>query len=449
MRSPGGDMDEGSMPRLSRRAPGSRTAVPRADGGTEFPRVSRLQLFRLLFLLATASIRRTGRVEAVVGWIRQQRPHEAASGLRISLLGRRVLLVTGQALSAHVLEPAPDAAAYMEGRLKRSSMAFLAPHALTISHGESWRRRRRFNERVLCSGRPHDLRGAVLEAVREAFATPIESPEEIRERMSRVMLRTVLGEGAAPVLAEDIDVLMGVVGSPVRRWSLGWRYRGRRKRFYRDLRARRSVAPPSSLLGYAGATDELDSVETIEQVPHWMFPFTGSASDLLLRTLALAGSRPAVVERIAVECASAGSLDDPDAIDRLAYVEACILEAGRLYPPVTVTFHTPPSGDTFAGSRIAAGTEVVHYLPFLHRGGTDGAAADRFDPDRPAVASNLFLSGARECPGRELILFVLKAATATLLVQHRLRASAAALATDPVPLSFPERDVRLFVAAER
>jgi cytochrome P450 len=445
MRSPGGDMDEGSMPRLLRRTPGPRTVAPHPEGAAVFLRVSRFQLVRLLSLLAIAPLRRTARIEVMIGWIRQQRA-QGATGLSISLLGKQFLLVAGPAYSAHVLEPPPVTTGYVEGRLKRSSMAFLAPRALTISHGDAWRRRRAFNERALCSGRPHDLRAPILDAVREAFVTPVHSPEEIRDRMRRVMLRVVLGKGADPALAGDIDALMGVVGSPPRRWALGWRSRGRRARFYRALHVRREAAPATSLLGYAGTSEELDSVEAIEQVPHWMFPFTGSASDLLIRAIALAGSRPAVVERIAAECAGAGSLDDPDAIDRLAYLEACILEAGRLYPPVAVTFHTPMNGDTFAGSRIAAGTEVVHYFPFLHRGIED-PAAHRFDPDHPAPASNLFLSGARACPGRDLILFVLKAATATLLVEHRLGVHAPALAVDPVPLAFPERDVQFVAAA--
>src|SRR5690606_21169249 len=147
------------------------------------------------------------------------------------------------------------------------------------------------------------------------------------------------------------------------RLLLGWRYRGRRRRFFSALGEQRRKAPPTSLLGLASSREGLASDEALEQVPHWMFPFAGSASDLLLRTLAMVGSRPEVARRIEEESATAGPAHSPTAVDRLAYLESCILEEGRLFPPVVLTSHTPPRGDIFDGHAIPAGTEVVHYFP--------------------------------------------------------------------------------------
>jgi hypothetical protein len=50
---------------------------------------------------------------------------------------------------------------------------------------------------------------------------------------------------------------------------------------------------------------------------------------------------------------------------------------------------------------------------------------------------NLFLSGARACPGRDLILFVVKAAIAVLLSNGKMQAQRSTLSDDPLPFSFP------------
>lgn len=434
------------MPRLARRTV-DRPGLEQPPTPRTIARVSAIAIAQLALALLAATARRRPREEVLWAWLRGQFDRGGSRNLALRLPGRQFLLVADPSLSTHILEQPPDETGYVEGRLKRSSMAFLAPRALTISHGDGWRRRRAFNERALCSGRPHDLRSTILEGVTAAFALPIESPEDIRNRMRRLMLQVVAGPGAPAALGDDIDALMGTVRSPLRRWLLGRRYRQRRDHFYADLRAAWDRAPSTSLLGLAGTADDLQPDETLEQVPHWMFPFTGSASDLLIRTLAVVGARPSLLERIEVEARGAGPLDDPETIDRLRYLERCILEAGRLFAPVTITFHTPPRGDTFAGHEIAPGTEVAHWFPLMHRDEARDPAAHIFDPDR-SVPSNLFLSGARTCPGRDLILFILKSALATLIAGHHVRAEAPSLATDPLPIAFPEREVR-FVLRSR
>ena len=406
-----------------------------------YPSASRGALLRLVASLAVATARGTGRERAVHAWVSNQRARHGAPSIGVRLPFKQLLVLTDPELSKHVLEGVPSEDGYVEGDLKRSSMAYLAPHALTISHGAEWGRRREFNEQVLWTDTP-EFRQTVLDAVRDAFVAPIASTEELRGRMQRVMREVVLGDDAPRHLVDDIDTLIGVVGSPVRRLLLGWRYRGKRRRFFEAVRAQQQRAPGDSLLGIARTAEGLEPEEAIEQVPHWMFPFAGSASDLLLRTLAMAGSRPEVARRIEEEAVSAGAPTGPESIDGLAYLESVILEAGRLFPPVPLTFHTPPQGDTFEGHAIPAGTEVVHYFPFNHRDGAPDSDVHRFEPERADASSNLFLSGPRACPGRDLIVFVLKSAAVILIAQHRLRLAAPSLRSDPLPLSFPERELR-------
>ena len=86
-----------------------------------------------------------------------------------------------------------------------------------------------------------------------------------------------------------------------------------------------------------------------------MFTFTGSGTDLLTRTLAMVGSRPEVGEKVRQEIAAAGALDQANSIGQLNYLEACLMETCRLFPPVTRTMHVAPEGDTFGGISIRAG----------------------------------------------------------------------------------------------
>jgi cytochrome P450 len=187
----------------------------------------------------------------------------------------------------------------------------------------------------------------------------------------------------------------------------------------------------------------------LQQVPHWMFTFTGSRSDLLIRGLAMIGSRPDVLRRVRDELPGK-QLDDPAAIDGLRYLEACLLEGARLYPPVRFTMHRAGAADAVNGGRIAAGTELLQVFSLSQRDRGTDPTADDFRAERwlgsasraEAMYPNLFLSGARRCPGRDLILFVCKGAAAHLL-HGGLVVGTERLAADPVPFSFPAKSLEL------
>jgi cytochrome P450 len=378
----------------------------------------------------------------------------------LNLLVKKVLLVSGRELSRHLLTAPPCSQGYVEGALKRNSMSFLAPHALTITHDDQWHRLRPFNETVLRTGEADPDQGAFLHQVRRAFSGPVGDLQEIRRSMGRAMLGIVFGDGSAPEsLSEEIQALFGLVQNPVKRTLAGPAGRARRQAFDRRLRElwrqTRESGQPSLLARAHRLEDRGSEEELLQQVPHWMFTFTGSGTDLLFRTLALVGSRPPVRARALAELRGAGSLDQPTAIARLKYLEACLLEAGRLFPPVTLTFHRAPGGDVFGNTHIPPGIEIVHYFPQMQRAGASDPEAHCFRPDRWLDSAEwawstypyLFLGGARACPGKELILFVCKSALAVLLEQRRVTAASRALSEDPLPYGFPMKSVRLQVEA--
>ncbi len=419
-----------------------------------YPHVGVVGTARLLGSLAVASARSRGWRPALHEWVREQSARGRAGDLELDTPGGGFLLVNGAPLSAEILRDPPSTDRLVGGRLRRRSMGFLAPRALTISNDGDWERRRAYNEHVLATGRPHDERQAYLDEVHTAFAAPVRAAEAIREAMGRLMLAVVLGDGAPADLPQEVRGLMGVVDSPLRRVLVGRFSAARRARFYEALRRQWDRAPERTLVGRFRGLGVPPSPESLEQIPHWMFTFVLSGTELLTRSLALIGSRPEVLRRVRAEIDAAGPLEEAASIDRLAYVEACVREAGRLFAPVTGTSHTPPFGIDLEGRRIPAGTRIVHYFPLTQRNTAIDPTADDFVPERwrdPSSEAhrlypNLFLSGARQCPGRDLIMFLCTSAIAIQTARHGLRVEAPSLRSDPLPLTFPSGELRFHAA---
>jgi len=387
-------------------------------------------------------------------WARALLRREGASQIDVALLGKHLRIVGNHAQSRNVLSHAPNAGAGRAAKAKIEAMSFLAPRALTIAHDEAWTLLRLFNERVVGTAGPHVHAQAFLGHVRHAFARPPTDVEDIRDAMGNAMAHIVLGDSAAiaPEIARDVTMLFGVVQNPVRRRLLGWKYTPKRDHLYTVLaRAWEGAGDEDeSLIALAKrvAPSHLDRETMLQQVPHWMFTFTGSGTDLLVRTLALITSNPGVHHRVIAELRAAGPLDRAETIEGLSYLQACLLEAGRLFPPVTRTFHAYVS----AGK----GGTIVHWFPLLHRDERLGETVNAFRPERwlgneldaAAGESNLFLRGPRACPGMHLTLFVCKAALARMIAEQRVVARLERLTTVPLPVSFPKRAPRFTVSEE-
>lgn len=376
-------------------------------------------------------------------WARGLLTREGAAGLDIAALGKHVHVVGDRAESEEVLARAPNAGG-QAGKPKVDAMHFLAPHALTIAQGDEWKLLRSFNEFAVGTGAMHVYAQTFLDHVRRAFARPPRTPDQIRQAMGQVMAHIVLGDTAAiaPEIAGDVKTLFGVVQSPVRRKLLGFRYKGKREHLYKVLgrawEGAHTDEPSLIALAKQHAPAKVEHDKLLQQIPHWMFTFTGSGTDLLTRTLVMVTTRPAVQREVLDEARAAGALDRAQAIGALRYLNACLLETGRLFPPVTKTFHAGANGS------------VAHYFPLLQRDDRLGHTVHGFRPDRwlgdaldaPAAASNLFLRGPRACPGMDLILFVCKAALVRMVAEQGISASTESLASDPLPVSFPKRAPR-------
>jgi len=406
-----------------------------------------LDVLRLGVKLGAGKLRgkRGDLAAAGTDWARTVIDRDHAADLDVAIPGKTFEVIGDRAVSNGVLATQPVGDGFEAGEMKTKAMSFLAPGALTIANGDAWMRLRPFNEKVLGTGAPHQFSEAILDHVRSAFSSPVRSIADVRAAMGRAMVNIVLGGAPSDANpATDVATLFDVVQSPLKRALLGFLYRGKRDRLYSLLSKKWDAAlaeqdvRPNLLSLAARSAPSVDRQTLIQQVPHWMFTFTGSGTDLLTRTLVLVSSRPHALGKLIDEARSAGDLSKPDSVGRLKYLEACILETGRLFPPVTKTFHR----------RVDEKREIVHYFPLLQRDDRLGPTVHTFHPERwlmshldaPAAASNLFLRGPRACPGMDLILFVCKAAAARQLGELGLVARQDLLTRDPLPVSFPPLD---------
>lgn len=403
----------------------------------------------------------------LTAWFQRLAQRYAGSGaVMFPLPGKRILLVVDRDLSVHILSQPPSRSAYLPGRLKSQAMELLAPHALTTAHDHDWLQWRTFHEAVLYPGSPHPDQSIHLPAILAAFSAPCHSLADIRQRLCVTMLAVVFGvrpgsnvtqELDLTALAEDVQQLADMVNEPLRRLLLGPFQKSRRERVYSVLdeawNASAADGPKGSLLSRAHAADPGDSGrrELLEQLPHWMFTFQGSASKLLGRTLVILLSRPELLEKVREElrmvCGSDGPCSE-DQIARLTFLEACVLETGRLYPPVPLTVHRRATEEIQYGRRVPANTDILQLFLLLQRPLTPYVEASEFQPslwlDSAGACpfSDLFLSGARTCPGKDLILFVIKAGLATILAGNLPAVTHQAFLQARWPLSFPDRLIR-------
>ena len=288
-----------------------------------------------------------------LGWLVRRTGSE---NVVLNLYFKKFLIVTGRDLSEHILAQPPDVGGYVEGMTKARAMSFLAPYALTITHGEQWQHLRQFNEAALHATEADARMQSVLDGVRKAFPGPVSDIGDIKKCMGQAMQIVVFGSDGGPEhLVEDIQTLIGYVQNPVRRVLFGWRQTGRRKRFYdalRQLWREGSASRAPNLIATAKRMAQKgrhSEEELIQQIPHWMFTFTGSGTDLLARTLGIVTSRDEVYERVRAEVIEQSSANCASAIMNMDYLESCLLETCRLFPPVTRTFHVAPQGDLFNG----------------------------------------------------------------------------------------------------
>lgn len=360
----------------------------------------------------------------------------------VGIMGNRTLLVLGREGAEHVLNNSPEVYA-SDPDAKRRGMSHFQPGALTISTGDSWKDRRRFNEAVLKEGLDGDGHATrLLEVVRGEAEALAEKPGpalgwgDIEGAFDRITLRVVLGDEAAgdAALLRSLRKLMREAN---RVFAL------RKSRhfdpFYSAVAEHLKAARPGSLASLCARAQGTPETSVPAQMTHWMFAMSETLAANSARALALVSASRRAAERVGEELARS-PLSTPEGVAGLEYLGACVQEAMRLWPTTPLLMRRTLDADYLAGAHVPRGTQVLISNTFNHRDAETHPFADRFAPEvwLEGGERNYFFNhlsnGPQACAGRDMALFISRAFLAHLLGRCRYTLAAPPLDTSrPLP----------------
>jgi cytochrome P450 len=387
---------------------------------------------------------------AAVKLVTRLRATYGSEYLYLRMLKTKTLLVLDPAGVQRVLERSPDI--YADGKPKRDGMRVFQPHAVTISRGEDWQDRRRFNEAVLGFGCPvHPNAESILQAIHQEVAVERKrldgawTWEHFDALFGRITRRVIFGDQARDdtTVTDLLHKLLMQANRPIKpKRSL---YFGP---FFRRLDGYLKRAEPGSLAARCHQVVSTRQTRIDNQLPHWMFAMWETLASNTARALAAILSHPQVEQRVRHELAGA-NLTTPDGIAGLRYLGACIQDAMRLWPTTPMLVRETIAPDTLGGETIPSGTQVLIWNSPNHRDPTRYPFADAFAPDawaqgRPSVLFNHLSSGPQVCAGIDLLMFIGRAVVASILVDTRLTPRQPRLDPDnPLPYAFDHFKVEL------
>jgi cytochrome P450 len=415
------------------------------------PRASLLEGIRFTTLVAAPQLiqglfRRRRRAVAVanranldkhgIGFVAGMRHSHGPGPVWVRVAREQSLLLLERDHIRRALEGSPEPFA-ADPETKRQGMAHFQPHALTISRGGLWQDRRRFTEAVLDSGQPqHRLADRFAAAVGEeaaALLAEVQRTEggelgwdQFHHALGRITRRVVLGDGAgddeetSELLAELMDEANGL---PKQRSD-------QLDSLMARLSDHVSRAEPGSLVSLFAEAPSTPRTRVEGQIPHWMFAMHDTLAANAIRALALIANHPRQRSAVETELAAAGDagLDSAEGVGGLAYLEACLQEAMRLWPTTALLSRETLVETEWGGEPVPAGSQLLIHNTSNHRNPDLHDFADRFAPeawtDGDAGADwafNHFSHGPQGCPGAGLALFVGKALLANLLGRQRMR----------------------------
>jgi cytochrome P450 len=360
-------------------------------------------------------------------------------GEGVRLLGGRIVVLWGENAIREVLDHSAEVYAGDSGA-KAKGMSHFQPDALTLSRGEAWRDRRRFNEGVLAAGeRVHPAAQRFLVVV----ADELErlgldgrlTYADWETLFDRVTLRVVLGDQARDDqrLTNLLEQLMTESNRLV-----GLKHNDAYYELYGTLERCVASAGAESLVARFSETPHTDTTRVVQQIPHWIFAMRDTLAANCLRALAVIAADPAVERKVREELADSDPRD-PEAIDSMRYLEGVLQEAMRLWPTTPLLARETTRDTELAGEQLEKGTQVMLLNVFNHRRPEGVSDADRLRPERWQEGTrdyrfNHLSNGTQDCPGAPLVLLLGKAVLANVLARWHVTLRSPKLnAGEPMP----------------
>ncbi len=339
--------------------------------------------------------------------------------------GSTALLVLDHAGIHHVLARSPDL--YGDALSKHRGMSHFQPGAVTISRGDDWKARRRFNEAVLNTGHSsHPYGGKFLKVITQSVSAMHESAgsrlqwrhfDELFEQIACGIIFGIDPSAGRPLF----DRLTKLMRESNRVFGLG-----KSKHFdafYADIRSQLSSPGENSMVSLCPHVQSTETTRVENQIPHWMFAIRETLAINTARAFALLISHAEQEERAREELVWRNEMTAED-IHALRYLEGCVQEAMRLWPTTPFIAREAIAEEVMAGAAILPQTQVLILNTFNHRDKETSVTADMFYPDQwlngpPGLPFNHLSSGPQVCAGKDLALFISKSVLATLLHEGR------------------------------
>jgi cytochrome P450 len=377
-----------------------------------------------------------------VGLLSGMRNRHSGGPVWVRVMTDRALLMLTPADAHRALEGSPDPFA-PDPNGKRKGMVAFQPDALTISRGELWRNRRDFTEAVLETRAPmHRLadRFAAI-ASEEAAALVGGSPRELtwdewQRCFRRLARRAILGDAARDdeELTDELAAMMDEANGMPDRTSD--RYPG----FVERLERYAAAAGEGALVGLIAEAPKDERTKAAGQLPHWLFATHDTLAINSIRALEAIVSHPRQRARVLDEISGLDPEPDGAQIDGLAYLEACLQDAMRLWPTTPMLSRVTLADTDWQGETVPAGTQILIVNAFFHRDRERIPQADNFLPEAWTEGDaperwefNHFSRGPQGCPGASLALFWGKAVLASLLRAAEVEATSPLAPDRPMP----------------
>jgi hypothetical protein len=338
--------------------------------------------------------------------------------------------------------------------LKRRAISRFAPGSLVMSDDGAQGGRRTFNTSALDLGRLHRdaetfARIAAGEVRRMLDArTDALRWSDFESLGKRVSHQIILGPGRIDdVLADDLARML-------RRANLLLRdeasFHAFRARVGASL-GRNEGAPMAPCLldtarALAGGRASQSTCVT-SQIAFWFFVLKDAVELHVPRTLALIAAHPDVQTKVRCDIREAGELT-AQAIDRLRYLEACVIEQLRLWTPVQMLLRRAVKRCLVGGETVEAEQQLLIHAGFYHRDRrVFGRVAHAFSPDQAAAGAlppvYMFSAHGRSCAGQSLVIFVLKSTLASMLARFRFELVRPAIKPGRIPYLYDHFDIEL------
>ncbi|CAH0727379.1 unnamed protein product, partial [Brenthis ino] len=175
----------------------------------------------------------------------------------------------------------------------------------------------------------------------------------------------------------------------------------------------------------------IDSQGIGEEVDTFMFGGHDTSANALQFTMMLLANHPDVQDKVVEECdlifgSSDCSLTMAD-LAQMKYLECCIKESLRLYPPLPVITRRNNEPLKLGDYEVPAGTECAILIFDLHRRIDQFVEPQEFRPERFLVEPTWhpyayipFSAGPRNCIGQKFAMMELKLALSAVLRRYRL-----------------------------